>query len=352
MTSATFAEKVVLEELTKMAAKLPPEVRAAFLDGIKRACRKALAGEGSVRKRRRGKLTGLPRGFLKPLGERRTHPADLEQAIKLAAAIFETKRPGFTKRFAGIALQLWAKHPAISAAMDWTDFTAFMAEHEGKVLPRKRFENFERRFAGQASEDVALGHPQVLAEIEAKRQEMQELAADPGRLAQLGLASLDPTPGIHVKIHAPPSKGPPEGRYKYIDFAVVFPGVPLGDAKATRQVVGIAGQVKLWLTQQLVRHLDEWGREQVGQLNKDEIRRHLQGAWRFEEIRIPREEIIDDPRLRTLLTVGSQDYTDAERAQLAKDGIAVTHIVHDVPYGEFYDFAHTAMKLLRITMAP
>ena len=356
MSAATVAEKVVLDELTSRAAKLPPEVRQAFLEGITRTIKKALAGERGIRKKRWGDVR-FPRRFLESLGERRTHPTDPVDATGLAH-IYESAtarklgvKPGFAKRFGELYLELRTKHPGIAAATDWTDFMVFMAQHEGKALPRTRFENLERKIAGQAAEDVSLGHPGVLAEVETKQQEMAELAGNPDRLLQFGLASLDPTPRIHLKFHAPPAKGATEGLFKYIDFGVVFSGVSLADPKATRQVVGIKGQVKLWLTEQLVRHVDLHGRERTGQLVKDEVR-GPRGAWHIDGVRIPREEIIDDPRLRTLLTLGSQELTDAQRAALAKDGIAVKHFVHSIPYGEFYAFARTAMKKIGITIAP
>jgi hypothetical protein len=71
----------------------------------------------------------------------------------------------------------------------------------------------------------------------------------------------------------------------------------------------------------------------------------------MEEARIPREDIIDDPRLRTLVSMGSQDLTEAQRATLAKDKITVTHIVHDIPYADFYEFARRALKEMGVTLA-
>jgi hypothetical protein len=246
--------------------------------------------------------------------------------------------PGFAKRFAELRAELTTRWPAIATVTNWKRFMVYMAENEGATLPRGRYDAVLSALAGNAGEDVGLGSRQLLEEVEALEEEMAKFAASPKLLEQHGLASLDPGARIFVNTHAPQVSGR-QGRYKYVDALVEFAGVPLGDPKGTRHLVGMKVEMKLLNVGDLVVHLE--GRPKVGQLLRGELRSVL-GAWGLEEVRIPRGEIIDDPWIRKVLTFGSRDFTDAERAQLAADGILIKHFVYDIPHHEFYGFARDA----------
>jgi hypothetical protein len=301
-----------------------------------------------------GKMPLPPERFLPHLGQRRLGQSDPEATIRLAYAIYEATKPelakpGFAKRFSKVWQTLHRKQRAITDSTDLVDLMTTIAQHEGKKLPRKGYTRLLQGLASKASEDAAIGHPEFLAELVTKGEEMVLVAADPKRLARLHLASLDPQPQIFTKIRTAGSSGPTEARYLYIDIWVAYAGKSASGQ--VRYVTGIKAQIKLWMVETLVPHTDFKGRVRIGQLLNDELR-GPRGAWRIHEARIPHEAIIDDPRIRTVISMGSQDLTEEQLALLKKNGINHKHILHDIPYGDFYDWAHAALKAANITVTP
>lgn len=349
MSPGTITGRILEKELAKAAKKIKnPEAKAAFAELIKRGIRRPLpSGRSGPRKKGPGKLGGLPSRLLDRL---RSAPFDPEAAIRIAIVTYEKWRPGFGKRFAKVWLALHDEHADITRSTNWAHFLHTMFENEGKALSRDEYENLLDLLVYKATEGAVLDHPEVLARFEAGARRMEKLAANPQRLERLRLASLDPTPRIVTTVHAPGRSGPTEARQPYVDVLVVFEGTDRSHAEASRWVVGAKVQVKQWGVHKLVRHVDKGDKPQLGQLLNDRMR-GPRGGWRFEEVRVPREQIVDDPRLRELLSVGFRDFTDAERAALAKDGINVTHLIHQFAAESFYAWGRRALKEMGITVA-
>jgi hypothetical protein len=356
MSGQTVSEKIVVDELVRVAAEVKDEAtKEAFVRLIKRRIAQLLpSGRSGPRRKGSGKSARPPLKFLDKLGRRRLNDTDFDEIIRVARGIYENPtlgaaaRPGFADRLSAVIDELIREHPAISASTDWSVFTHWMYQHEGRALPRKEYNDLLSKFVARICEDAGLGHPDLQARLAANTEKMATLAADRERLARMGLASLDPTPQLFVNVRAPGRSGATEARLPYVDFILIFKGTTA--AEKPRWVTAVKGQIKQHMVEGLVRHVDRWGTLRLGQLVNDELRGG-RGAWRFDEVRIAREDIIDDPGLRETITMGFRDFTEAERAQLAKDNIAPTHIVHDIPSGDFWDYARRAFKSLGITVA-
>jgi hypothetical protein len=363
MSAPSVSKRIRKKQLEKALSKVKNErVKKLLVEHLSTVIEQ-LPSARKNKKPLTGNIPPLPERFLPHLGQRRWSQSDrTAAAIKLAHAIYEAtnlkaSKPGFAERFKKVLDILERQQRAIYESTDLLDLMTTIADHEGKKLPRRQYKNLLQRFASKASEDAAIRHPEFLAEVGAKSEEMERLAADSKQLARLHLASLDPTPHIFTKMRAPGSSGPTEARYLYIDIWVAYTGQ--SHSNQVRYISGIKAQIKLFMVETLVPHTDVRGRERIGQLLNDEVR-GLRGPWRCHEARIPLEAIIDDPRMRTVISMGSQDLTgeqwatlkDEQWAILKKDGIKRKHILHDIPYGDFYDWAHAALKAANITMTP
>jgi hypothetical protein len=361
MSATTVSERILKKQLEKALSKVENErIKQLLLEHLSTAMAKLPSGRRN-RQLLTGTLPTIPERFLADLGQRRWRKSDPQAAKQLAyiyertvsafakGHILEGAKPGFAKRFEKM---LWALHdqqPAITESTDLVHLMTTIAKHEGKKLARGQFKHLLQELASKAAEDSAIYHPAFLADVAEAVEDMKRFAGNSKQLAHHDLASLDLTPLIFTNFRAPGSSGPTEARFLYIDLGVAFTGRSRSDQ--TRYVMSIKAQIKLWMVETLVSHTDASGKERIGQLLNDELR-STRGAWRLHEARIPREAIIDDPRIRKLISMGSRDFTDQERAALAKDGIKVKHILHEVPYRDFYDWAHRALKEANVTLAP
>jgi hypothetical protein len=327
--NATVSGRVIEKQLVKAGAAIKdPAVGKTFLELIGPAIARSLPS----RRVTKGRVPP-PEHWMVVIGSRRWLRDDPSVALTLAARLHGKT---FALKFARLLRKLHRLHRTIAEATDLTELMVWLRRQGGRIVTRTQYEDLIGKVAGRAAEDSVIFDSRFLGKVDDSIVEMLDLGADRTRMARLGLSQIDPEPLIYTKIRAPGASGSPEARLPYVDIAVMFRAMtPDG---RIRYVTKIKCQVKLASAEGLVSGIDLDGEYRIGQLLNDRVR-GPRGAWRFSEIRIPRDAIVDDKRITKVLTFASRGFTEEELESLAADRINVEHFEHGIAYDAFYRWA-------------
>jgi hypothetical protein len=295
----------------------------------------------------KGVLVGL-RAWIAPLGRARWGRNNPSLQASVLSLVFDKALAG---RFSRIYAALESESPRITRYVD-LDFLRELVvkfkDRNARTLTSAQAQALLEKAASVAAEGSVLHHPRLLAIVDEEIADVSRLARDGTFLERHGLASIASTPLVFSDVRTSGRAGPKTARLPYVDLALLFEG--RAKDGSPRYVVKLRGQVKLAMADTLVSRLNPDGEYRVGQMANDELRKS-RGPWYFRRVRMDQSMLIQDPRHTRLVTAASRELTAEEARKLRLvDGLSVEHLVHDVSYEEFYNWAKRLVRELGIVV--